>query len=453
MRSLLLACIVTVLFAGMLSAGDEPALRVATFDVDATPPLGSPVAYAPVRSVVDPLHAKGLVLLPAGQSPIVLCAFDWIGNYNGGHDWWCEKLAAAAGTTPDRVAVHTVHQHDGPQWDLTALELYPDPAQAKPHYDRAFVERVTADLERAIAAALPDARPVTHVGVGKAAVEQVASNRRILGPDGKVASMRFSSCGDPAIVAAPEGVIDRHLRLISFWNDQQPIVCLAYYATHPQSHYGKGDVSCDFPGLAREARESATGAMHVYFTGAGANIAAGKYNDGSPERRPILAQRMEDGMRRAWEATTKSPLAADAVQWCCMSVALPPGRHLDAQRLRAVLADPASSDADRCEAAQNLAWLNRCLAGKQLQLSCLTIGPARLLHMPGELFVEYQLAAQNMRPDLEVCMAAYGDCGPGYIGTTIAYAQGGYETSERASRVAPDVELILMWALELLVKQ
>ena len=37
--------------------------------------------------------------------------------------------------------------------------------------------------------------------------------------------------------------------------------------------------------------------------------------------------------------------------------------------------------------------------------------------MPGELFVEYQLAAQNMRPNEFVTMAAYGDYGPGDIGT------------------------------------
>jgi hypothetical protein len=62
--------------------------------------------------------------------------------------------------------------------------------------------------------------------------------------------------------------------------------------------------------------------------------------------------------------------------------------------------------------------------------------------MPGELFVEYQLAAQEMRPGQFVAMAAYGDYGPGYIGTKIAYTQGGYETGV-VSRVAPAVEKVL----------
>lgn len=66
--------------------------------------------------------------------------------------------------------------------------------------------------------------------------------------------------------------------------------------------------------------------------------------------------------------------------------------------------------------------------------------------MPGELFVEYQLAAQKMRPDKFVCMAACGEYGTGYIGTKIAYQQGGYETGY-VSRVAPEVEHVLLRAM------
>ena len=64
--------------------------------------------------------------------------------------------------------------------------------------------------------------------------------------------------------------------------------------------------------------------------------------------------------------------------------------------------------------------------------------------MPGELFVEYQLAAQQMKPEATVCMAAYGDYAPGYIGTQIAYSQGGYEVQESSSNTAAGVELVLM---------
>ena len=44
-------------------------------------------------------------------------------------------------------------------------------------------------------------------------------------------------------------------------------------------------------------------ALSVYFTGAGGNVGAGKYNDGAHENRGILAGRLADGMKRAWEGT------------------------------------------------------------------------------------------------------------------------------------------------------
>jgi hypothetical protein len=56
-----------------------------------------------------------------------------------------------------------------------------------------------------------------------------------------------------------------------------------------------------------------------------------------------------------------------------------------------------------------------------------------------------------MRPDAPVMMAAYGDYGPGYIGTAIAYTQGGYETGP-VSRVAPEVEKVLIEAMRELLK-
>jgi hypothetical protein len=73
--------------------------------------------------------------------------------------------------------------------------------------------------------------------------------------------------------------------------------------------------------------------------------------------------------------------------------------------------------------------------------------------MPGELAVEYQLAAQALRPDRFVAMAAYGEYAMGYISMAHHYWQGGYEASERASRVAPEVEAVLMRGMETLLAE
>lgn len=464
-----------VLPVGGADAADEVALadstgvlRVAVFRADATPPLGSPVAYAPVVKVEDPLTARGIVLLGAGE-PIVLCAVDWIGIANGGHDVWRQRLAAAAGTSVDRVAVHVLHQHDGVRCDFSAEEMLAAQGLGGRRFDVPFVRQTIAAVADAVRESVETARPVTHLGVGQAEVEKVASNRRILGPDGRVAIARSSSYRIPEPIlsrlvenarrdgyeqsavrveealAAPEGVIDPLLRMVTFYDQDEPVVCLSYYATHPQSHFGKGEVTSEFVGLARAERERALdGLPLIHFNGASGNVAAGKYNDGTPELRLLLTQRMADGMRRAWESTGKRPITAAEVAWRVEPVSLPTNPKLDVAALRATLENPQADESQRFSAASKLAFLTRMNDGHQIELSRLRLGDVDILHMPGELFVEYQLAAQEMKPQSTVCMAAYGDYGTGYVGTKIAYWQGGYETQPSASNVAPEVEQVLM---------
>jgi hypothetical protein len=427
-------------------------LRIAVFDVDVSPPIGSPVAYAPTRKIVDPLSARGIVLLGAGR-PIVLCAVDYIGIGNSGNSAWREALAEAADTTADRVTVHTLHQHDTPRCDFSALELLASRDSASKHFDNDYLRQTIVRVAVGVRTAIPQSQPLTHLGIGSAKVVQVASNRRLLGDDGRVKLMRWSKSSNADAIAAPEGVIDPLLRTVALFNGESPLAVLTYYATHPQSYYGQGDVTCEFVGLARNARQRALGGpLHVHFNGAGGNVAAGKYNDGSTGRRPILAARMEAGMRAAWQDIKRIKVNAADVQWRVHSAALPVAKHLNEAKLLAILNDAKADSTSQLSAASHLAWLRRCQAGDTIDLTCLKLGSTYLVHMPGELFVEFQIAAAKLRPTDHVCMAAYGDYGPGYIGTEIAYSQGGYETSPRASRVAPEVERVIMDGLRKLLK-
>ncbi|QDS86126.1 hypothetical protein EC9_02850 [Rosistilla ulvae] len=442
--------LLSLFLCGPVSA-DEPSLRVGRFSVDASPPVGSPLAYDPTIGVQTPLSCSGIVLLGSGE-PIVLCAIDWIGVGNDGNREFRRALAKAAGTTPNRVAVHSLHQHDAPACDFTAAQLLAQHGVTKVRYDSHFSRQVIERAAEAVAQATADTTPVTHVGVGEGEIEKVASNRRVMGEDGKVKYVRYSATRNPVIRDAPVGTIDPMLKMISFWNGESAVAVLTYYATHPQSYYRTGLANPDFPGMARNARQAETGVPHTHFNGAGGNIGAGKWNDGSKENRQVLADRVAAGMKKAWEATKRTPIAAADIGWETESVQLPVGKHLQAEPLQKILEDTTAAGPVRQAAARNLVWLRRCEAGDwPIEIACLRIGKARVLHMPGELFVEYQLAAQKQRPDLFVAMAAYGDYAPGYIGTEIAYGQGGYETSERASRVAPQVEGVLSGAVNRLL--
>jgi hypothetical protein len=463
---------VALLVLVVASAANAVELKVATFKVDVTPPPGSPLCdglVPPATGVNDPLSARGIILHADKQDPLVLVAFDWVGIGNEGHLAFRKAIAEACKTPIERVCVHALHQHDAPGCDFFAEKIAAEaglPNQLFPvEFSRKAIRRVAA----AAGEAEKHLEPVTHVGYGKGLVEKVASSRRILGPNGKVQYVRYSAAKDPKIRALPEGTIDPYLRMLSFWRGDKPLAVLTYYATHPQSYYYTGKCSADFVGMGRDEAEAAEKAgLHIHFNGAGGNVVAGKYNDGSHEMRPILAHRLAEGMKRAWDDAKKLPVAGLSFDWATRDVVLPIGTWYDEQDQLKTLHDTKQQLIPRLRAARNIAWARWVADGHKitigrLRLSAPTptgrgqgegVSSIDVLQMPGEMFVEYQLAAQKMRPDAFVCLAAYGDYGPGYIGTAAAYTQGGYETSFSVpvSRVSPRVEAVLTDAMHELLK-
>jgi hypothetical protein len=245
-------------------------------------------------------------------------------------------------------------------------------------------------------------------------------------------------------------LIDPMLKTITFAAGEKPVARLHYYATHPQSFYGDPRVSYDFPGIAREALEQADGACQIYFTGCAGDIAAGKYNDGTPEARRQLADRLLAGMKGAIAATQLAPVGP--VEWRTVPVLLPPKlasnpkeaglfslKGLHPEQLRSVMNSPSESLNSRIGAARRLAFLNR--ADKPIMLSGLQLGGVYIVHLPGEPMIEFQLDAQRQRPDSFVAVAGYGEGCTNYICTARAFKEGGYEPT--ASSVAPESESLL----------
>jgi hypothetical protein len=411
----------------------EPAsgLLIAPFRFDVTPPVGHPLCggwIKPAADCQDELEAIGFVLLGAGQ-PIVICAVDWTGILNEAHIAWRAALAEAAGTTPDRVAVQCVHQHDAPFVCLSADRLAESQNAGLDVVQIDFFQGCLDRGQRAIKAALPLARPVTHVATGEGRVEKVAANRRVaIGPGGKVTKMRGSSCRDAELIALPEGLIDPQLKTVAFYEHQQKLVACHYYATHPMSHYGQGHVSSDFCGLARKQRQrEEPGCTHIYFTGCSGNVAAGKYNDGSPEARLLLTQRIYDGIAAAEK--TLRPMPVKSAHWKTHEILPPTNPAFDPFKLRELLTSDKNAPANRIRPAMTLSWIDRLEKRTPIVLSTLQLGDISLLHLPAECFVEYQLRAQQLAVGRFVATAAYGDGGPWYIPTKEAYPQGGYEVS------------------------
>src|SRR5205823_6057407 len=120
----------------------------------------------PMADCEDELEAIGYVLFGSGQ-PIVICAVDWTGILNEAHVAWRGALAEEAGTTPDRVAVQCVHQHDAPFVCLHAEKLVVAQQDGLQVVQMEFFGTCLDRAKAAVRAALPKARTVTHIAQGE----------------------------------------------------------------------------------------------------------------------------------------------------------------------------------------------------------------------------------------------------------------------------------------------
>lgn len=425
-------------------------VHASTFRIDVSPPIGHSLCggwITPAERIDDPLEAIGLVLT-GDFDPIVICAVDWTGIMNATHLEWRRQIGEAVGTDPTRVAIQCVHQHNAPFVCLDAQEIvsrYEElPAIADSDYVRESAKRVA----QAARESLTGRQPVTHVAIGQTKVDRVASNRRIIGDDGSIEHWRGSSSRNPIHHELPEGLIDPFLKCVVLMNGDRRVCAMHYYATHPMSFYGDGIVNSDFVGLARKRmQEEEEDCRHIYFTGCSGNIAAGKYNDGSPEARKQLTDRIYEAMSSVGDELEIHDVGE--LQWRHRDLMPPVRSTLDEEQLLAQIADQSNRVVGRNRPAYQVAWIRRSRSRQPIVLSSLHLGPATLLHLPAESFIEYQLAAQEMAKGRFVATAAYGDGGPWYIPTEDAYPQGGYEVS--VAFCDPEIDPMMRQGIEPLV--
>lgn len=398
-------------------------LTIGSFALDGTPPAGSSTGFGvgdPTTGVRDPLLIRGFVLRGTGDSVVVVSA-DWCGLMGSALRDLKGALAAGAGTSADRVVVHCVHQHDAP---LVDFEI--EPLLGVRTFPREWWKALLDSSGAAARDAAAGASPVAEVGWAETRLRGYASNRRILGADGRVRGMRFSRCSDPALVAAPVGLIDPMLRTVAFrGQDGQTLASMSFYATHPQVSNGRHLYSADAPGEAVRLLGSRHPGRHAFFTGAGGNVTAGKHSSPTDLEGNLLGfgALLADGMTRNFAAMQWEP--AGELGWREASFPFP-ANPAKREAARATLANPAETVAAKLIAAPVLAAMDDP-ANATYRVKLLSLGSASLLFLPGEPFVEHQLYAQSVIPDRFLAVAA--NCGDDflYLPAAASFPQGGYE--------------------------
>ena len=408
---------------------------------DVTPPLGHPLCSGwlkPAKVIDDPLRAGhravGRKLFRILRLIGAACA--------AMPTWPGAAWPGAAHTTPKRGG----SMPPSPRYAF--VDLGPLLSAAGLSLARMLISSMPPCKSRDRPSKSLRKQPASRTTARETRVHDVASNRRVLGPDGKVQFWRGSATPDAKARAAPQGLIDPWLKVLGFWNGDTPLAALHFYASHPMSYYGKGRVSSDFCGLARERRQDDLPSVRqLYFNGAAGNIAAGKYNDGAPANRRLLSERIYEGMKAAWAAMERRPVTGWT--WHAETVSFEPRSEEAFSRTTntAILGDAKATTAGKAIAAFQSPWLNRLSDRSRAVLAggtCSGRGTARSHSSNIQLF------AQAQRKDGFICTAGYGDGGPGYIPTRHAYDEGGYETT--VALAAPSCEDTMQAAIRNLLK-
>jgi hypothetical protein len=421
---------------GKRNSGD---LKIVTFKVDVTPPIGDPLAYVPNDKVDTPIYVSG-VILNDEKTRAVWVSCDYIYICGESYLAWTEMIAKQAGTVAENVFLHSVHQHDSIRWapEYNPKEGENGPLVVNPEYCKKSFEDVADAIEKAVSGTW---QPVGRLLTGETRIGGLAANRRLTDENGQFAHTRFSGKNPPELQAWPVGKIDPILRTVCFENTEgRRIVALHFYATHPMAAYRRNMVSSDVPGRAlRHVEENDDSvALNIYFTGCAGDITLGKYNlTGDAQSIEQLGKRLGDGILRNLQRLEEQPIGPLTVKRVAFEVPFDPALR------------PAS-EYDGEHALERRYFLETMDLWRQSSLARMSIGPKVhwLSFTLAEVFVDYQLYAQSLIPEHFLATAAYGNGVYWYIPTRAAFGEnGGYETGDRACVVTPEIDEILRDAL------
>ena len=394
-------------------------MKLAKFKINFTPPEKTPVLWGTgdeTTGIRDNLWFRGIIL-DDGVFKYVIASLDYCGLMNSAYDDLVETIAQALNLPLENVIIHCIHQHDAP---LINFEI--DEILGVKTFPRDWWNDLLVKTSERFKQALREMINVSGIGFASKKISGYASNRRIIGNDGKIKYTRYSKCNFPQVKAMPCGTIDPVLRTVAFKDEDDNIIASwNFYATHPQVADGRKMFSADAPGEAMKLIEkNLPEGFPCYFSGLSGNVTAGKYSTTDLEGNiskfgKILADGIESNLKCLnW---TK----CDTIKLTNESFIYPRKKNINY-----CFDDPAKNNVIEAVVQSCMQYAKNV----EYKISMLSFGSVNILFFPGEPFVEYQLFAQSQIADdfLAVC----GNCSDNflYVPMKKSFAEGGYEVEK-----------------------
>lgn len=432
-------------------------MRAGAARVEITPPAGTHLAgsgageHRPAQMVLDPLYAKAVVFESGGRKVCFLALDVTIVTQE-----WTELIrqeaAERCGFEPDAVMVHATQTHSAPSlghfmFDPDFPDL-PEDIEYLRGGETAYYEFAAKKAVEAIAAANDALRPV-QIGVGSAVRDGLAFNRRGVRRDGKVCmpwlySQRQYPLG-PTHLRYLEGPTDPEVGVLCARDDSMRMVAmLLHFTCHPVNVFATQyyAVSADWPGAWAAEMQQRFGADCIPLV---LNGCCGNVNPWPPFEADFVPDHRRMGQalgESAWNVIGRLKFTeVDQLGWKVRRVPLPlkpadPERLARAERLLAAHPTPLWSkenpgliDGQWFQAASvmSVELMRKRRPDLLYEIQALRVGEAAFVGLPGEPFVEGQLALKIGSPAYPTYVAHATTHYVGYIPVAHAFPRGGHE--------------------------
>ncbi len=456
-------------------------MKIGTAVADITPPAGTHLAgsgageHRPAQVALEPLAARAMVCEQDGRRFCLLALDVTIVT-----EEWTRRIREAAarfGLAPDAVLVHATQTHSAPALGYIMFDPdFPRLADEVEYLrggENRYAEFATARAVEAIGRAIDALEPV-QIGCASAVRDDLAFNRRGIMRDGR-ACMPWMFHGHqhplgPTWIRHLEGPTDPEVGVFAARRaDLSLKALLLHHTCHPVNVFATQyhAVSPDWPGVwcARLEERLRAPQAALVVNGCCGNI--NPWPAFTPDFRPDH-RRMGDALATTAEAVLGRMQFADSAELAWRREYVPlPLKPADPQRLaqaQAILREhPAPKWLDETPRRVDPAWFRAASVwsvelmrqrGPTLayEIQALRIGDTAVVGLPGEPFVEGQLAIKIGSPAKQTFVAHACTQYVGYLPTREAFAHGGHEVDfSYWAKFAPEaLDLIVAASLKLL---
>jgi len=396
-------------------------IQVGAAVADMTPPAGIAMAggWRPKTSqaIATPLQAHTMAL-DDGSTRLAIVSLDLIVLPARDGDDAKERIDTQAGIAPENVLIACSHTHAAPYpTALLGEDTQPDPEYMARVRD-AIVESVIQASERLEPA---------EIGVGAAQVPGPCKNRRRLKSSNDVYNTWMLS-GEEIAASPPAGPVDDELTvLLARRPGGEPIAFLWNFSLHAHAFW-KQEICADYPFYTAQKVEERIGTAPVFAFTAGA---CGDINRPRNISGPEIAEKLAAAMFETWQGLDFSSEIRLGNRFRPFETRLRDFSEFQEEEIARKL--PSALEVARGE------WdFLREHSGERLttSLHAMRIGDLALACVPGEYFCALGLDIKKRSPFARTAVVELADDYVGYIPTSEAYDQGGYELFNlRSSKV------------------